>query len=157
VTYLLARQKVPEAQRLQIFDLKRPPIGQGGKEYLEEYFMKYGGYLEVEVDLELKADAVAAAAKVHEGHFGQIAELVAAVQQVQAFTSRIDRLEEAAQAESSSVPLKCGKCWQFGHSTKDCGMSARESAQSRETIKVGRVAAAKAKKEKEEEFAKADD
>jgi hypothetical protein len=155
VSYLLAKQRAPEAQRLQVFDIKRPPIGQGGREYLEEYFMKYGGFLEVEVDLELKADAVAAAAKVHEGHFGQIAELVAAVQQVQSVTARLDRLEEAG--ETSSAPLKCGKCWQFGHSTKECGLSAKEAAQSREAIKAGRVAAAKAKQEKEEEFAKADD
>ena len=64
--------------------------------------------------------------------------------------------EAASQAESSSAPLKCGKCWQFGHSTKECALSTKDAAQSREAIKAGRAAAAKAKQEKEEEFAKAD-
>jgi hypothetical protein len=155
VTYLLQQGKALEAQRLQVFDLKRPPVGQGGKEYLEEYFLKYNGFLEVEVDLELKSDAVASATKQHEGHFGQIAELVAAVQQVQAIAARVDKLEEGGSS-NDGAPLKCGKCWQFGHSTSDCGLGNKAASQSRDTIKAARAAAAKARQEKEAEHAKDD-
>ena len=103
--------------------------------------------------MELKSDAVANATRVHEGHFGQIAELVAAVQQVQAVAARVDKLEESGTSSTSDGgPVKCGKCWQFGHYTSSCGLTTKEATQSRETIKAAREAAAKARQEKKAEY-----